>query len=273
MIKPGTYHSIPFDEYLSGPEWCDMLNGSSLKHLRRSAAHYLASKENPTKPTAAMTLGTLIHSAVLEPDKFAAETIVMPEGIDRRTKAGKEAAAEFEARAEGKTILTVDQDAICTGIINSLFSGRHETARKLLEGGKPEVSFAWEDAMTGQMSKCRVDWLRSDNIMVELKSTEDASHKAFMRQCANLDYDLSAAWYRGGVKAVTGEKMDYVFVVVETSAPFEVAVYMPDDAFFENGKAKIRQALETYMKACESGIFAGYADEVTELELPPWAYI
>jgi hypothetical protein len=272
-MKPGIYNGIPNEEYHRGQDWRDMMNASSLKHLRRSAAHYLAAKENPIDPTPAMILGSLVHCAVLEPERFAAETILQPEKFDRRTKAGKEAAAEFEARAEGKTVLTVDQDAICTGIINSLFSGRHETARKLLEGGKPEVSFAWEDAMTGQMSKCRVDWLRSDNIMVELKSTADASHKAFMRQCANLDYDLSAAWYRGGVKAVTGEKMDYVFIVVETSAPFEIAVYTPDDAFIENGKAKIRQALETYTKAKESGIFAGYADEVTELELPPWAYV
>lgn len=277
MIDPGIYHDIPIDEYHRSNEWADMLNASALKKLKnRTPRHFMASKTAPQEPpTPAMQLGSLIHLAVLEPSRFAASTIIQPEeGIDRRTKAGKEAWAEFEASANGKQIITAEQAAICAGVLDSLHSGCHQTALNLLTNGVPEVSVVWNDPSTEERCKCRPDYLRDDHIIVEVKTTSGgADWPTFRRVCGNLDYDLAAAWYMGGAKEATGHKHEYIFIVIETFDPYEIAVYMPDDIFFDNGRVKVREALDKYVQAKASNVWAGYPDEIQLVTLPPWAVV
>ena len=71
---------------------------SHLDQVARSPLHYWARYVDPNRvepePTPAMTIGTALHSHVLELDTWDQRYVVMPEGIDRRTKAGK---AEWEA--------------------------------------------------------------------------------------------------------------------------------------------------------------------------------
>jgi hypothetical protein len=77
------------------------LSASGLRVLKRSPLHYWDRYINPdrvtTEPTEAMQLGTLIHCAVLEPDQFDVRYIAVPEGIDKRTKEGKQVWADLLA--------------------------------------------------------------------------------------------------------------------------------------------------------------------------------
>jgi hypothetical protein len=56
-----------------------------------------------------MKLGTATHCAILEPERFNSEYVAMPEGIDRRTTAGKQAYADL--LASGAEILAADDMA------------------------------------------------------------------------------------------------------------------------------------------------------------------
>ena len=66
----------------------DYIGSSGLKMIyKKSVDHYLRSKK--MDPTDSMRLGTAVHTALLEPDKFNDEITVMPE-LNLRTKAGRE---------------------------------------------------------------------------------------------------------------------------------------------------------------------------------------
>ena len=64
------------------------ISASGLKLFMRSPAHYYATYLDPNRiersPTPAMRVGTATHCAILEPERFSAEYIALPEGLDRR---------------------------------------------------------------------------------------------------------------------------------------------------------------------------------------------
>jgi hypothetical protein len=68
--------------------------GSDAKHILapKTPAHYAAhmAGESKREPSKAMLLGTMAHLAVLEPSKLDTAFVERPEGIDLRTKLGKE---------------------------------------------------------------------------------------------------------------------------------------------------------------------------------------
>ena len=86
---------ITNEEYHADPA----VSKSHLDQIARSGYHYWARYLNPdrqpVKPTAAMLFGTLVHTAVLEPDELRNRYDLAP---DRRTKAGKALAAEMESK-------------------------------------------------------------------------------------------------------------------------------------------------------------------------------
>jgi len=94
---------MPVSEYRD----LDGINFSSLKHMAESPKSYKWHEDHPTEETAAMAFGTAFHAAVLEPDLFAGTYIARPEGLDGRTKAGKDWAADVEAK--GFIVLSFDQ--------------------------------------------------------------------------------------------------------------------------------------------------------------------
>src|SRR5690349_7675909 len=75
------------------------VGSSHLKSIARSPAHYWSEWLDPSRPprtdTPAKWLGKAVHAAILEPERFKSDYVVGPR-FDRRTKAGKEAAAAFE---------------------------------------------------------------------------------------------------------------------------------------------------------------------------------
>ena len=74
---------------------------SLLWEIRRSPAHLKWRMENPPEATPALIFGQALHAAVLTPEDYGRQFAVMP-GVDRRTKAGREAwdAAAAVAQSE-----------------------------------------------------------------------------------------------------------------------------------------------------------------------------
>ena len=91
----------------------DAISHSKLELFRRRPISYyrrfVAKTVARPEPTEAFRLGSAAHCAVLEPATFWDRYALRPEGIDRRTKDGKIAFAEFESANAGKTIITQDE--------------------------------------------------------------------------------------------------------------------------------------------------------------------
>jgi exodeoxyribonuclease VIII len=154
----------------------------------------------------------------------------------------------------------------------------HPIALALLTGkpGVAERSVYWVDEATGELCRCRPDFWREDDIVVDLKTTEDASAEGFSKSIANWSYDTQDAFYRDGCAAVGRPLRAFVFLAVEKSArvvegqPLGVAVYQLDEAGRELGRAKYRQDLATYAECKRTNKWPCYSDKLETISLPAW---
>ena len=261
----GIYDSVDIDDYHTGPG----LSASDLKLIQRSPAHYLEAKQNPSTPTPAMTIGSAFHTGVLEPDQFNDRYILRPDRA-RRSKVDREWWEEWEQEHADLTPLKRDEwDRVHT---MSMSIANHPTAPSLLAHGQPEQTVYWTDNRTGELCKCRPDWLDLEgNLIVDLKSTPDASPDAFARSCARYGYALQAVYYLDGVRHHAAVE-SFVLIAGESARPHAIGLYVLDDDALGLGKAQYRAALDAFAVWKQGDNWAGYPCEVQALSLPGWAF-
>lgn len=261
---------MPSAEYHALPA----LSASGLKHLRRSPAHYYAAaldpQRPPQEPTPAMRAGTLAHCALFEPDELAARYIVKPAGIDYRTKDGK---AWRDAQPAGLDL--VDDEQMQTALRQAASIRALPDLAALLADGRAEVSAFWRDEETGELCKCRPDWVAPAGdgvILVDGKTTQDASPEGFGRAIWTCAYHLQAAWYIDGYQRATGLHVHgFVFAAVESAYPHVAAPYMLGDDVLEKARAENRRLLNLYAECKRAGTWAGYSAGINLIQLPAWA--
>lgn len=189
--------------------------------------------------TAAMQLGSLVHSLVLTPEQFVAEYLVSEED-SRRTKAWK--ADTEQAAIEGRECVLRSDVAEALAIedaANSEFKSLFASARK-------EVVITGTHAATGMKVKARLDLL-GDAFAADLKTTKDASSDGFARSIGAFRYDIQAAFYGDMAAAALGlDVCPFWFACVETEPPYLPALWDLTDAWVENGRSSYESALETY---------------------------
>jgi exodeoxyribonuclease VIII len=207
-----------------------------------------------------------LHTAVLEPDLWHSTIAVPPHAFDRRTKIGKELAAEFEREAAGKIVLSPDDADQVRRMADAVRT--HPAAKLILDlPGRREPSYTWSDPATGLPCKTRPDWHSDDRrIVVDVKTSHDASRAEFSKSIANYDYHVQAAWNQAALEAE-----QFITIAVEKTRPFAVAVYPLSGALIAAGQRRIEAAM-TLLAECEaSGVWPGYGDLVQEpIELPGW---
>lgn len=219
-----------------------------------------------------MRIGTAMHVAVFEPARFAEEFISIPK-FDRRTKEGKKNHLAAMEAAEGKTVIDETELARITAMAEAIGNCRSAEAF-VTAPGKCEVSALWKDAPTGLMCKARFDRLASvgdDDVIVELKTTRDASINWFGKDAHSLGYAMQAASYCRGLEVITDELPLHVIIAVENQPPHAVAVYMLNDESMHLGLREYRSHLETYAECLRTGKWPGYPDKIQVLDLPAWA--
>lgn len=243
------------------------LSASSAKLLLRSPAHYLAAMESPREPSAAMRLGTLCHTLVFEPEKFSEEFAVAPR-VDKRTKVGKEALANFEEDNGGKLVIDEFQYEKAQAIAAAALA--HPMVAEYMKGGDAETTMLWEQY--GVNCKARVDYLCGD-VIFDLKTCKDASPGGFSQQIGTFQYHLQAAHYANGFEAITGKRLNrFIFIAVETEAPYSTGVYEIDRPAFQSGDTLMRKAAEAFKQASQQKQpVARYSDDIVRLTVPGWA--
>ena len=251
------------------------ISKSHLDLIARSPLHYWARYIDPKRtipePTPAMRLGSALHTHVLELHKWDREYAVAPHGIDRRTKAGKEAFAAFESDAAGKTVLSRDEADHVMHMGRSILS--HPAAAMLLNlPGEAETTHMWTDAATGLECKCRPDWLTSDGaIVVDLKTTKSAKVQEFKRSVADYRYHVQAAWYLHGLEQATGKRPEqFIFVCVESTWPHATAVYAADAEMVDRGYQQAMHDLARLAECRAADHWPSYSDQIEMISLPAW---
>lgn len=241
------------------------IGSTTLARARRSWAHALT----PFERTAALDFGSAFHTLAGEPKLFKEKYAKAPV-CDRRTKEGKEIYARFEAQNQGKTILKSDEFDALDGMLASLI--QHKIGLALLTGGMAEVSAFWTDQETGIACKCRPDYLRTNDVIVDIKTAEDASQDAFQRTLSLYGRHIQTAIYLDGLTAITGRKFtNFVHLVIEKKPPYAIAIYSLDDDSIEQGRREYKNLLKQYSFCQKLDHYPAYPEEVQTVSLPTWA--
>ena len=248
------------------------ISRSELFKIGESPQKFKYYKEHPEEPTPALIFGQLFHTMVLQPERLEVEYAVVP-CVDRRTKAGKEAYNQFLIDSQDKTVVPLEMVELASDMCGALLEDDY--AIKLLNGQREKVYF-WNDTLTGEPCKCRVDCETNigDNlIIVDLKSTDNAETNAFMRSAVKYGYDFQSAMYSEGVEINTGKKPLFVFIAVEKKPPYAVNILQADPLFIRRGGDLFREYIGIYHDCNQTDNWYGYLgkfNQINNLALPSY---
>lgn len=250
------------------------ISKSDLSLLKRSPHHLWAKKQGlmPPKQTQSLLLGSLVHKLVLERADFLNEYYVECK-IDRRTKSGKAKALLYAH--ETRTAAPIETLKLALKIARRV--KQIKTTGNFLRDGVAEMSYFSE--LNGVAVKCRPDYYNASlGLVIDLKTTTDASADSFARSVASFDYDMQAAFYLDVLSSLGLGASNFLFIAVETSEPFMVGFYELDAPALERGRDKYRtllnrlKALPDVPPPIYQDFGSGVPQPVQTISLPTWAY-
>ena len=246
-----------------------------ISYYRRFIARTVARPET----TEAFRIGSAAHCAVLEPDQFWQRYALRPDGIDRRTKDGKAAFAEFELANVGKVVIAKDE----AGDVEEMQAAvqHHPLASQLLAAGKPELS--WRVEPSGSLAlQCRTDWYNPAGCelsggrpyVADIKTVESLDSDAFRnfeRACFSFGYHRQAGFYLPLITEIIGSPVfDFFFIAVEKAEPYGVAVYRLSDAATARGHDETITDLLRLQGCIKTQQWPNLPNDLREIGLPKW---
>ena len=264
------YHDLP------GMSW------STLKYALTSPKHLQHRIANPTVSTPAMRAGTALHMALLEPERFAVEAVMVPD--EHMTSSGAlssgKATREWVASLGDEPLLltSVEMEAVA-GKVAAIHA--HPVASAwLADAVAVEEEMHWTERVLCASGRtlevlCRgkLDF-RTPSILGDLKSFAPRgplSLRSVLGEGMRRDYHCQAAWYRRGTAACgrdVPERDGWIFI--ESSAPYDVVCVLADDELSAYGDEQSALALQRYADALDSGYWPGVADEAVSAYLPAY---
>lgn len=281
---PGIYPDVPAEVYHRRE--LGVVNNGALKILAgKTPEHYLAwVNGEDSGESAALTFGRALHCAVLEPELFA-DTYVepvdhpyrRPTSIQRNAKKPSQSTLDaiaywdaWEAANAGKTEITLLEKQKLVGMSEAI--RRHPLASKLFAGGTAEETIVWDDPRTGLRCKARADYhVAARGVIVDIKSTEDASPSGFRTSVARYGYHLQHAHYASAFQALGEELRAFLFVAVEKEPPYAVAVHCLDPEAESRGIELRHIAMDSLNDCLSTDTWPGYEPTIHRLSLPAWA--
>lgn len=247
-MPDAAYHGFPYGVSKSG-----------LDLIEKSPAHYYhAARKEPSR---AMEIGTAVHTAILEPERFAREYVLLAHVSDRRASEYREA---IKVHGSERVLVSHEADKVAA-MQEAVLS---QIGDRISDGHK-ELSAFCADPETGVIVRCRYDVLHGGAI--DLKKTQDAREREFARSVANYRYYVQDALYSDVYEWITGERLEsFEFAAVEENPPHTACVYPLDDEWREYGRVCYRRNLETFAQCEHSGEWPHYQPESRILSAPGW---
>lgn len=303
MISQPT--ALPFREGTEGI-WLDLL--AETYHAAEGCSHTMLKHIDPParlpvylsgerEITAAMILGTLTHHRVLEPLAPLPKVIVPPRTypapVDCSAVKQKKAqpgdpldwhwSAKFckawaaQMEEQGQIILTETEFNTVEGMVRSIKD--HPLCKSIFADGWSEVS-VFKNSITSPtvLRKARLDWVpRHGSALVDVKTCQDASLDAFAKTILDQGYHCQAAYYLDLWNDAVWEtaftpREHFVFIAVEKTPPYLVAVYNLHIEAVKKGRGLNMDRLVTYGRCSAKKEWPGFSPDVETINLPQWAY-
>lgn len=208
-----------------------------------------------------------------------------PELIERLKECGADvvfyddAKAAHEADCEGKELITEEEYEKSCAIRDAVMS--HPIASKIFakDSGIAELSCYAEDPETGLKLRVRPDWYRFDGIVADLKTTRVADYDGFSKSINDYRYNVQDPFYTDVIKLALEQNTnkltlkkpkDFIFVAVESTAPYHVSVYRLGEESREIGRKEYKEDLQKYLECSKEDKWGGYSEKIEVIELPAW---
>lgn len=272
-MEPGIHYNVSRVEY----DKIEAFHFSGIWRLLKSPAHYKYFIEHPEPPSDAMILGNLVDTLLLEPNLYNArygllpETYINDDGDEKKwnmnAKVCKEEYAEL--KASGKQVIKSEMLETANAMIEQIKT--HAEIMKTIEESKKQVCVVWVDADTGVMCKALLDMLSPDGT-TDLKTTTDASQKAFSFKINSFLYHVQGAMYSDGVTAHSdGIILPYRIIAVETEPPHCPAIYALEENSLLTGREIYKHALRIYKDCVDNNSWPGYSQFIEDINIPAYA--
>lgn len=231
----------------------------------RTAKHKRDHKDDSYIP--ALVFGTMFHTAMEDLDEFRRKYKVEPQG-DKRTKAFKEArTAMYAANPDVTLVSQAEYDAIQD--MHSAIERHPQLWDCIGRDGIHELSLF--GGCAGCRVKARPDYLcQSSRTIVDWKTTQDASLRGFTGSLWRYGYWLQPAWYKRLVDEAFDASYTFLFVAVEKSPPYNVAIYEVASEILSYGAQKMTEACASWAKAVSTDQWQAYPENVQTINAPQW---
>lgn len=239
---------LPDEEYFG----LHAVSNSKLTDLCASPLQYWASWRTTWKETDAMRFGKLFHCLLLEPEEFPlryflidpAERPDKSKGMTATVNKEWQEMLIYREAMAGRQPYDLEDLEKCERMKEAVY--REVSAWALLdEPGLVEHAYTWQEEVEYyspkryRMQQAVVEmklkadkWLRSSGILLDLKTTNDASPKWWDRHAWEFGYHRQAAIYYDHLEGVE----EYYVLAVETVYPYNVALYKAEPAVLEKGR-------------------------------------
>ncbi|MBE8596813.1 PD-(D/E)XK nuclease-like domain-containing protein [Xenorhabdus sp. BG5] len=263
-MKPGIYYDISNEGYHKD----EAIGSTSVKAISLSPANLYF---NPFKGNKSSHLGTAIHAALLEPDKFERDFILKP---DIKTRASAEYKALLQHAEAEKILVNGEVETVTQMVKSARMNG--DFMDYLNDRGHSEVSMFATCPETELNLKCRFDRLsESAPYPLDIKSCRDATERKFSQQFGKLHYHVQAAFYLYVLKLVTGRELNqFCFFALQNNPPYSNCMYYIGEDSLELGYKVMFESLYK-LKACmedESLRTEGIVLPSSEINVPAYLF-
>jgi hypothetical protein len=287
--KIGVYHDMPADQYHA----IDLPSNSILTMLKESPLEARYAKDNsPDDEDEDLLFGRALHTACLEPEKFASTYLVAGRCEAFKKGDGARCSNDGKIRSSGKwfcgvhgrglevdptiTVLTDSQATAIKGMKERIET-HPITSRLLKVARQTEVTVIFRDPQTDIMAKMRADWLVNGvnaRWVVDIKSTRDSGSQRFASAIYNYGYCRQGAMYLRGLASHGMLYEAFVIIAVKKTAPYKIGVYKISDKALESGDQEITDLLLLYDECERSGKWpdSPKGDRIEEITLTAWEF-
>jgi exodeoxyribonuclease VIII len=224
----------------------DSMSSSGLKYIWKKSVYHF-NRRLPFS-SSSLTLGSAVHTALLEPELFYDEYMIMQK-FDGRSKEGKQLKKKYDDLAGKMQLLTHQEGEVISGIIANF--KKDELAQKYTKG---DIELSHYLKFQGIDVRVRPDCInRKEGFISDPKTCRENSPKEFLRDVYKYGYHLQAAFYMD-----TLQVDKFIFISCETSYPYSIQCYELSPERIEEGRKAYKRALSDWTFYLETGVELGY---------------
>lgn len=261
-LSSAEYHADPCRDISLSSSIAQILLTQSPRHA--ALAHPRLSLNYQPDEDSRFDLGSAAHALFLEGD---GSKIVVVEANDWRTAKAK--AERDEARANGLHPVLAKHNFMLTKMVAAAreYIASTELA-EVFKTGRPEQTLVWRE---GEIwCRARLDQLAADHsVIADFKTVESAEPESFIRQISRMQYDVQAAFYMRGLRAL-GHSAHFVFLAQEITQPHCCSLVALSNAYLEIAERKVQTAIDLWANCIKNDEWPAYQKEILWAEPPTW---